>query len=51
MIELIHLGRGDAPMIAYPLAYVLFAAAIWIAHAAVRLRRPRLESSAQSADG
>jgi O-antigen/teichoic acid export membrane protein len=51
MIALIHLGRVDAPMIAYPLAYVLFAVTIWTAHAAVRLRRPRPESSAQSADG
>jgi len=51
MIGLISLGRADAPMIAYPLAYVLCAVGIWIAHAVSRFSRPAPESFARSGDG
>lgn len=45
VIGLIRAGRLDAPLLAYPSAYILCAAAIWIAHVAGRLRRSPRESS------
>ncbi|WP_116092030.1 oligosaccharide flippase family protein [Sphingomonas crusticola] len=52
MLLLIHFGRSDAPMIAYPAAYGACALAVWIAYAVGSVRRRTLrESSAPPAGG